>query len=66
MKFCSNCGFKLPTGTEKFCPECGFNLTQAGAENYGSSPSVGIKNTGGDVTGVGLTGSGIISGKVVE
>ena len=29
MKFCPNCGAKLPTETVKFCPECGFKLAGA-------------------------------------
>ena len=29
MKFCPNCGAKLPSETVKFCPECGFKLAPA-------------------------------------
>jgi len=29
IKFCPNCGTKLPIETAKFCPECGFRLDYA-------------------------------------
>lgn len=28
MKYCPNCGAKVPVGA-KFCPSCGYNLTQS-------------------------------------
>jgi hypothetical protein len=29
MKFCSECGSSLPSGTVKFCPNCGTDLWQS-------------------------------------
>lgn len=60
MKYCSECGYKLPSGTEKFCPECGQNLAPSGEER-----PINIGNTTGDVFGAGLTGSENIVGKEV-
>jgi len=67
MVFCSNCGSQLTLGTEKFCPQCGYDLNKGGRvqnlqtqENRGG---ISISGTGGDVMGVGVSGSGNIIGK---
>lgn len=65
MNFCFNCGTKLSIGKEKFCPECGINFGQTGAEHKDTATSIGIKDTKGDVFGVGSSGSGNIFGKNV-
>ena len=59
MAFCSNCGYKLATSTEKFCSNCGQNLSD-GAITRGS---INISGNKGDVFGVGFTGSGNVIGK---
>jgi hypothetical protein len=67
MVFCSNCGSQLTLGTEKFCPQCGYDLNKGGRmqnpqtqENRGG---ISISGTGGDVMGVGVSGSGNVIGK---
>jgi hypothetical protein len=54
-------------GTEKFCPQCGYDLNKGGRiqnlqtqENRGG---ISISGTGGDVMGVGVSGSGNVIGK---
>jgi len=66
VKFCHECGYHLPVGTEKFCPDCGQNLGEKGAAGTRDITSVGINDTKGDVFGAGITGSGNIIGKEVE
>ena len=66
MKFCYHCGVKLSAGKEIFCPECGTKLEQTEIEDKKTGPSIDIKDTKGDVIGVGSSGSGNISGKVVD
>jgi len=67
MVFCSNCGSQLSLGTEKFCPQCGYDLNKGGRiqnpqtqENRGG---ISISEIGGDVMGVGVSGSGNVIGK---
>ncbi|MDN6104855.1 MAG: zinc-ribbon domain-containing protein, partial [Lacticaseibacillus paracasei] len=43
MRYCPNCGFKIPAGT-KFCPNCGadltiFNARVAGETDFGREQS---------------------------
>jgi zinc-ribbon domain len=73
MKYCSNCGQQLSIETEKFCPNCGHNLKdgetrEGGMEDNRRNPSssIRIENTGGDVTGVGVSGTGNIVGKNIK
>ena len=67
MRFCPECGYPLTSGTEKFCPDCGYgiNIGVKAEEAQGNKDknSVNIENTGGDVIGVGVSGSGNIIGK---
>ena len=63
MGFCHNCGHKLDLGVEKFCPNCGTNLRVSTDTKDGIAAH--ISGTSGDVIGIGLTGSGNITGKEV-
>ena len=68
MRFCSECGQELISGTEKFCPSCGRDLKKAGDEELIESDgknSINIDHAAGDVIGVGVSGSGHIIGKNV-
>ncbi len=65
MKYCSSCGYQLDTGTEKFCPNCGQSLKngEATTDTNQRNSSIKIERTGGDVIGVGVSGSGNVIGK---
>jgi hypothetical protein len=64
MKFCPECGFQFPSGTEKFCPNCGYDINKGVTRVPGRNDnSINIENTGGNVIGVGVSGSGNIIGK---
>lgn len=65
MKFCPECGTQFTTGTEKFCPNCGYDINKGAIITSGQNDknSINIQNTGGDVFGVGVSGSGNIIGK---
>jgi hypothetical protein len=65
MKYCPECGYQFTTGNEKFCPSCGYNIDKGGGGGGRDRDSVTINNTGGDVFGVGVSGSGNIIGKNV-
>lgn len=67
MKFCPECGSEFTTGTEKFCPSCGYEVEKGtkGTSRGEKKDSISIQNTGGDVTGVGVSGSGHIIGKQI-
>lgn len=65
MKFCPECGFQFTTGSEKFCPNCGYDIIKGGSRVDQDRSSVKIENTGGDVYGVGVSGSGNVIGKNV-
>ena len=62
MKYCHNCGYKLTIGTEKFCPNCGQNLVQ---ERPDIGKKVSITDTGRDVIGTDVSGTGHIIGKEI-
>src|SRR5215217_1321713 len=62
MKFCPECGYQFTSGSEKFCPECGYDINKGGGTARDRN-SVNIENTGGDVFGVGVSGSGHTIGK---
>ena len=62
MKFCPECGHQFTSGSEKFCPNCGYDINKGGGASRDRN-SVNIENTGGDVFGVGVSGSGNIIGK---
>jgi len=67
MKFCPECGSQFTSGTEKFCPNCGYEI-EKGTERRSEGEkmdSINIQNTGGDVIGVGVSGSGNIIGKKI-
>jgi hypothetical protein len=69
VKYCTECGYKLITGSEKFCPNCGSDLSKSLAVQSQDSidnnktSSTTIRNTHGDVIGAGVSGSGNIIGK---
>jgi hypothetical protein len=63
VPFCSNCGQQLTVGTEKFCPNCGQDLKMGGATKTIAGDSINIQGTGGDVFGVGVSGTGHTIGK---
>jgi predicted nucleic acid-binding Zn-ribbon protein len=67
LKYCPECGSQFTTGTEKFCPNCGYDVYQGGkATSEGiNKDSINIQNTGGNVTGVGVTGSGNLIGEQI-
>jgi predicted nucleic acid-binding Zn-ribbon protein len=67
MKFCPECGTQFTTGTEKFCPNCGYNVNKGVAitSEESNKNSIHIERTGGDVFGVGVSGSGNIIGKEI-
>lgn len=67
MKFCPECGTQFTTGTEKFCPNCGYDVNKGATATSGENNknSISIQNTGGDVFGVGVSGSGNIIGKQI-
>jgi methyl-accepting chemotaxis protein len=69
MRFCSACGQELITGTEKFCSSCGQDLKKEEdevlLEPNRKNSSINIDHAGGDVFGVGVSGSGHIIGKNV-
>jgi hypothetical protein len=68
MKFCSECGQELITGTEKFCPSCGLELNKGEdgvLRETSRKNSINIDHASGDVIGVGVSGSGHIIGKNV-
>jgi hypothetical protein len=62
MKFCPECGYQFTSGSEKFCPNCGYDINKGGGLSRDRN-SVNIENTGGDVFGVGISGSGHTVGK---
>jgi tetratricopeptide (TPR) repeat protein len=62
VKYCHNCGYKLTLGTEKFCPDCGQNFIQH-RSNY--DKKVSITDTGGDIIGTDVSGTGHIIGKEI-
>ena len=62
MKYCHNCGYKLTSGTEKFCPNCRQNLTQLISEY---DKKVSIHDTGRDVIGTNVSGSGNFIGREI-
>jgi tetratricopeptide (TPR) repeat protein len=68
VTFCYQCGYQLALGIEKFCPNCGTDLQQQktaaiGGRMTDDNRSVGIQQTGGDVVGTGISGSGNITAK---
>jgi zinc-ribbon domain len=70
MKFCSDCGQQLTTGTENFCPNCGQDLKKGGVrggeatlEPEENRSGINISGTQGDVMGVGFSGNSHIIGK---
>jgi zinc-ribbon domain len=72
MKFCSDCGQELTTGTENFCPNCGQDLRkgrvragggEATLEPEENRSGINISGTQGDVIGTDFSGSGNIIGK---
>jgi hypothetical protein len=69
MKFCSECGKELTLGTEKFCSSCGQDMKKGEdrvlAETNRKNSSINIDHAGGDVFGVGVSGSGNVIGKNV-
>jgi predicted nucleic acid-binding Zn-ribbon protein len=67
MKFCPECGSQFATGTEKFCSNCGYNVNKGVAipSEESNKNSIHIEGTGGDVFGVGVSGSGNIIGKEI-
>lgn len=67
MKFCPECGFEFTTGTEKFCLNCGYDVNKGAAllSEGKNKNSIHIERTGGDVVGIGVTGSGNIIGKEI-
>jgi len=67
MKFCPECGSQFASGTEKFCPNCGYDVNKGRTPTPGENKknSINIQNTGGDVVGVGVSGSGNIIGKQI-
>jgi len=67
MKFCPECGFQFTTGTEKFCLNCGYDINKGAAlpSEGKNKNSIHIERTGGDVVGIGVTGSGNIIGKEI-
>jgi len=65
MKFCPECGYRFTAETEKFCPSCGYDVNKGVVAAARDRNSVNIENTGGDVVGVGVSGSGNIIGKNV-
>jgi hypothetical protein len=62
MKFCPECGHQFTSGSEKFCPNCGYDINKGGRASRDRN-SVNIENTGRDVFGVGVSGSGHTIGK---
>jgi hypothetical protein len=62
MKFCPECGHQFTAGNEKFCPICGYDINKGGGISRDRN-SVNIENTGGDIFGVGVSGSGHTIGK---
>jgi hypothetical protein len=63
MNLCHNCGTKLTLGSEKFCPDCGTELQQQMGKVGINNQSVDVQQTGGDVLGAGVPGSGNIVAK---
>jgi hypothetical protein len=71
MKFCSECGQQLTTGTENFCPNCGQDLKDGVGVRGGERTfepeekrrGINISGAQGDVIGTGFSGSGNIIGK---
>ena len=66
MKFCSECGQELTTGTENFCPNCGQNLKKGGEstlEPEENRRGINISGTQGDIIGTGFSGPSNIIGK---
>jgi hypothetical protein len=62
MKFCPECGHQFTSGSEKFCPNCGYDINKEDGLSRDRN-SANIENTGGDVFGVGVSGSGNVIGK---
>jgi len=62
MKFCPDCGNPFTTGTEKFCANCGYDVNKVTGVAKDRN-SINIEKTGGDVFGVGVSGSGNNIGK---
>jgi predicted nucleic acid-binding Zn-ribbon protein len=66
MKFCSECGQELTTGTERFCPNCGQNLkkgVESTLEPEENRRGINISGTQGDIIGTGFSGPSNIIGK---
>jgi soluble cytochrome b562 len=64
MKFCPKCGYHFTSETEKFCPSCGYDINKVVvAATDRDRNSIKIEKTGGDVFGVGVSGSGHTIGK---
>jgi hypothetical protein len=67
MKFCPECGSQFTSEAEKFCPNCGYDVSEGVAipSETKNKNSINISNTGGDVFGVRVSGSGNIIGKQI-
>ena len=63
MKFCPECGYHFTAETEKFCPSCGYDINKGTTATPKDRNSINIEKTGGDVFGVGVSGSGHTIGK---
>jgi predicted nucleic acid-binding Zn-ribbon protein len=66
VKYCPECGTQFTSGTEKFCPNCGYNINKGVMETKAEEQnknSINISNTGGDVFGVRVSGTGHVVGK---
>jgi hypothetical protein len=66
MVFCHNCGHKLALGDENFCPRCGTALQQLHFSKtivHNNIQSIGVQQTGRDVIGAGISGTGNITAK---
>jgi soluble cytochrome b562 len=63
MKFCPECGYHFTSETEKFCPSCGYDINKGVVAAATDRNFVNIEKTGGDVFGVGVSGSGHTIGK---
>jgi Putative Zn-dependent protease, contains TPR repeats len=61
VKYCPECGSKLPLGVERYCPNCGTNLQEKKEPNL-----VTMIETRGDIMGTGFSGNRNISGKDIS
>lgn len=64
-RVCTGCGFQLTTGSGKFCPNCGYIMNKGTGAAPSERNAIKIENTGGDVFGIGVSGSGNVIGKNV-